>query len=191
MEEARSKEMVAVRLDQLVNIPQDTITNIIKISDDDVRWLRIGHEGFMDGQAVFAERLYGTVCRISPYWIKWTAGEPPEKMPFVSMEDQPQGFEIRTDIKICLHTGEFVGLSLASSSSHNFSRFVRRLTSQGLNIKDVVTEFTTRSVMNAKGQRFPICEFSYVPRKPKPEDQGKQPADVEIVETTDDEEVPF
>lgn len=177
--------MVAIKIDE------DIIESVISISDDDVLWLKIAEGGFLDGDNDFlAAELRGIVFDIKPYWIQWLIGEPPIKLPFRSMDDQPEGFELRTDLKIKLIDDELVGLSLAPSSTRNFSRYMRRLQSMRLPISEVITVFTTRAVTNKQKQKFTMLDFDVIPPKAETPKRGR--ADVEVIDNiVIDDDVPF
>ncbi|MFH0812219.1 MAG: hypothetical protein V2A69_05210 [Pseudomonadota bacterium] len=160
------KGMVPVRL------TDESIERVISISDDDVKWLKISEAGFMDGHEFLTSELTGKILDIHPYWIKWLIGEPPEKIPFTKLEDEPEGFELRTDIKILLGDGEIMGLSLASSSSHAISRYMRRLQALRLVPSEIITTMKTRAVVNRENQKFTILDFQFVP--PTPENSPPQ-----------------
>ena len=174
-----------------IKIDPEIVESVISISDDDVLWLKIAEGGFLDGDNFMAPEIRGIVFDIKPYWIKWNIGEPPEKIPFRSMDDQPEFFELRTDLKVSLIDGELVGLSLAPSSSRNFSRYMRRLQSMRLPISEVITVFTTRAVVNKQKQKFVMLDFDVIPPKAGPE-KAKQPQDQGDVEDVPiDDDVPF
>ncbi len=180
-----------------VKIDPDTIESIISISDDDVLWLKIAEGGFLDGDDFLTAELRGIVFDIKPYWIRWNIGEPPEKIPFRSMDDQPEGFELRTDLKIKLLDDELVGLSLAPSSSRNFSRYMRRLQGLRLPISEIVTSFSTRAVVNKQKQKFTILDFDFIlPPKtgkfqPGPDRKAEEPNREAVVIDAAEDDVPF
>jgi hypothetical protein len=150
-----------------IHLTHEVIEKVISISDDDVKWLKISEAGFMDGHEFLTGELAGEIIDIKPYWIKWFIGEPPEKIPFTKLEDEPEGFELRTDIKVLLRDGEIMGLSLASSSSHAISRYMRRLQALRLVPSEIVTTMKTRAVMNRQNQKFTILDFQFVPPTPE------------------------
>ena len=148
--------MVAVR------VTPEVVDAIISISDADVLWLKISEGGFLNGDVFMAPELTGVIFDIKPYWIRWSTTEAPEKIPFRKLEDQPEGFELRTDLKVSLRHGELIGLSLAPSSARNFSRYLRRLQGLRLLVSEVVTIMRPRSVTNKMKQKFCILDFEVV-----------------------------
>jgi hypothetical protein len=171
--------MVAVEIDP------ETIRQVISISDDDVLWLKISEAGFHADDTFMAQELNGVILNAKAYWIQWTPGQPPDKIPFRTMDDQPQGYELRCDLKVKLLDGELVGLSLAPSSCRSFSRYARRLTAMRLQLGDVVTIFRTRAVSNKMGQKFSIVDFDFIP--PRTDNKPKTVSDVITVSAVEDE----
>lgn len=160
-----------------IRLTSEVVERVISISDDDVKWLKFNETGFLDGNEFLTSELAGKILDIHPYWIKWLIGEPPEKIPFTKLEDEPEGFELRTDIKILLCDGEIMGLSLASSSSHAISRYMRRLQALRLVPSEIVTTMKTRAVVNRQNQKFTIIDFQFVP--PIPENSHSRVVEME------------
>ncbi len=150
-----------------VRLTREVVERVISISDDDVKWLKISEAGFMDGNEFLTDELAGKILDIKPYWIQWIPGQPPEKIPFTSLHDQPEDFELRTDIKILISDGEVIGLSLASSSSHAISRYMRRLQALRLVPSEIITMMKPRAVVNRQNQKFTILDFQFVPPTPE------------------------
>lgn len=148
-----------------VRITPDIVEQVVSITNDDVVWLKIAENGFLEGEEPLCTELRGTIFDATPYWIRWTAAGPPEKLLYRQMADQPEGFELRCDLKIRASHGELIGLSLAPSSARSFSRYVRRLQALRLDPADVVTVLSTRTVTNKKAQRFTVVVFDFVPPK--------------------------
>lgn len=148
-----------------VRVTPEIVDAVISISDDDVLWLKFSEGGFFNGDNFMAAEIQGVIFDVKPYWIRWLMAEPPDKIPFRSMDDQPEGYELRTDLKVSLRHGELVGLSLAPSSVRNFSRYARRVKGLHLGINDVVTIFSPRAVTNKQKQKFCILDFDLVPPK--------------------------
>jgi len=147
-------------------VDPQTVDNVISISDDDILWLKVGEAGFLAGDSHFSSELAGIIFDVKPYFIKWTIGEKPDKAPFTSMDDQPEGYELRCDIKLSLSDGELVGLSMAPSSARNFSRYMKRLKSLRLPVGEVITIMTTRSVLNKNKQKFCLLDFNFTQPEP-------------------------
>ena len=148
-----------------VRITPDIVEQVVSITNDDVVWLKIAENGFLEGEEPLCTELRGTIFDATPYWIRWTAAGPPEKLLYRQMADQPEGFELRCDLKIRASHGELIGLSLAPSSARSFSRYVRRLQALRLDPAEVITILSTRTVSNSKGQRFTVVNFDFVPPK--------------------------
>lgn len=174
-------------------INPDKIREVISITDDDVMWLKISDAGFHAGENFMAEELSGLILDFKTYWIKWCQNEPPDKIPYSKMEDQPEGYELRTDLKVKLLDGELVGLSMAPSSTRSFSRYTRRLLAARYEPGDVITIFRTRSVVNKINQKFTIIDFEFIPPKPSSAlDKSTEAATVTVVEDVNiEDEIPF
>ncbi len=164
MEDCRA--LIATQTGDLVEmkIDAEAARQIISITDDDVLWVKPIEAGFSAGDNIIPE-LRGVIFDTKVYWIHWPVTGAPEKVPFTSMDEQPEGFELRCDIKMALVDGELVGLSLAPSSARSFSRYMRRLQSARLPIDEVVTVARTRAVTNKNKQKFVIVDFEPVPRR--------------------------
>jgi len=160
-----NQELTKFNPGSLASINPEVIDAVVSISDDDVKWVKIAAGGFYDGDKLFAEEMRGVIFDFKPYWIRWTPGKPPEKIPFTAMDLQPEGFELRLDLKVALPSEEFIGLSLAPSSARSFSRYMRRVQSARLILSEIVTLFSVKIVTNKNAQKFALVQFDFVAEK--------------------------
>jgi hypothetical protein len=144
-----------------VQYDRETVQKVISISDADCIWLKATEAGFLEGDTPIGMEISGIIFDIKPYWIMWIPGQPPDKVPFTSMDEQPSDYELRTDLKIRLMDRELIGLSLSPSSARNFSRYMRRVEATRLDVSSVITTIRPRSVMNKNKQKFVILDFEY------------------------------
>ena len=95
-----------------VGITPDIVDQLVSLTGDDIVWLKITDNGFHEADQLLCTELRGTIFDATPYWIRWAAAGPPEKLPYRQMSDQPEGFELRCDLKLRASHGELIGLSL-------------------------------------------------------------------------------
>jgi len=183
----------------VVNIPPEVEEQICSISDDDIKWLKISNGGFLDGDRFLTAEIQGVVFDVVPYFIRWFLAEPPDKVPFTSLKDQPENYELRVDLKLSLADGELVGLSMPPTSARSFSRYMKRLGCLRFPISEVVTVIRTKSVVNKAKQRYTVLTFDVIPPKtPKaaPENVSEPPdsfydAEGEKVSLFAEDDIPF
>ena len=170
---------------EMTTTQDDVIAQVASLSSRDVGWLKYSESGFFLGEVHYADELRGIIFDTKLYCIKFAPGDRPHRVPFVSVDDVPDGYEVRTDVFLKLDDGETVGISMSPSSTNSYSHFVRKLLEQRLSVNRVLTVLSTRMVANKKGQRFCLLDFKYI----LPEPGFFQVEDVEDAEVEDG--VPF
>jgi hypothetical protein len=151
------------------SIPDESIHQVIKLSDDLAIWAKLVVGGFQfANQDKIVPEIIGTLVQIQPYLINFDAGDRlPAKKPHVESDlDIPEGYSRRCDIKL-LTSGQVVGISLAPSSmKFQLSPYLKYLRNQGLRPEEVLTRVTSRQVSNNMGT-FQVAVFEVADGEPE------------------------
>jgi hypothetical protein len=134
----------------LINIPDETIDEIITIGDDAAVWAKLVDSGFLINDKTIPT-IEGIIYQIHPYLVRWE-GKQPHKIPHVSNDEEiPDGYERRVDLKV-LVDGQLIGLSLSKSSvKYQLSLYLKYLKSNGLRPELVLTRLLSKKVSNVHG----------------------------------------
>ncbi|HOD34423.1 MAG TPA: hypothetical protein PLR20_01500 [Syntrophales bacterium] len=185
----KDKEQALTVKEEIFNIQPEDVSKVKSIGRGRVKWLKVTPEGFCDNSFNIMPRMFGRITEMRPYWIRWSDEDLPDTIPFTSPNDQPEGYELRTNVKVLLPDGDLVGLNLSKTSSFIFSDYVNALEKINLSVEDVVTEFTTKMITPKKGQKYAAAEFRYILPKGEPKKKEETPVEVSISDIYDD--VPF
>ena len=113
-------------------------------------------------------RLVGRVLEVDRYAGRWDGGEMTKLRNFEDPEDLPEGYDLRADITILTPDFLTVTISLPPSSyKFHFANQVKRLTRAGLNITDMLCEFTVKTVKGKSGI-FPVVITRVMEQPQKP-----------------------
>jgi hypothetical protein len=133
-----------------VNIPKETIDEVIKIGDDVAMWSKVVDGGFSINDKIITE-YDGIILGINLYCVRWENKQPHKIPNILKEEDIPEGYERRADLKI-LVDGQIIGISLPKSSlKYQLSPYLRYLRNCGLKPNDVVTRLKSKQVSNSYG----------------------------------------
>lgn len=172
-------EELAVFGKDLPQVPPEEIDKITSLADDVAIWGKIAEGGIIINDKTLPE-IVGQILKINTYCVRWV-DKKPDKIPFLSEGDMPEGYEIRADIKVlCDH--QVIGLSLSQSSArYQLGPYIRSLQARNLNPAEVLTSIRTKSVSNKYG-KFAIATFL---------NMGKPKGIVTREENDDDGDVPY
>jgi hypothetical protein len=160
------------------SIPDESIHQVMKLSDDVAIWAKPVAGGFQfPSQDKIVPEIVGTIVQIQPYLINFDAGDRlPAKKPHVESDlEIPEGYSRRCDIKLSAG-GQVVGISLAPSSlKFQLSPYLKYLSNQRLRPEEVLTRVTSRQASNNMGT-FQVAVFEVADGEPEvPEVANSEP----------------
>ena len=156
-----SKSELKERDDRPITTSDETLNNLNTLSDDLATWAKLIEGGyrFVALDKIVPE-LVGVIRGIHLYFAKFENGKPIKK-PFIRNEAIPEGFELRSDVKIEVE-GQIVGISLSpSSTKFQLSKYTTWLSNQGMRPEWVVTKMQSRQASNDIGT-WPVAVFEMV-----------------------------